>query len=51
MLLATPVYGGHYFIDIIAGSAVTMVLAAAYARVRIKNPGLLPPFAATDARL
>jgi len=51
MLLATPVYGGHYFIDIIAGSAVTMVLAAAYSTVKIKNLGLLPSFAATDARL
>jgi hypothetical protein len=51
MLLATPVYGGHYFIDIIAGSAVTIVLATAYTTVKIKNLGLLPPFAATDARL
>lgn len=26
MLLATPIYGGHYFIDVIAGFAVTAIL-------------------------
>jgi len=31
MLMATPIYGGHYFIDIIAGAAVIATLAAAYA--------------------
>ncbi len=30
MLMATPIYGGHYFIDIIAGGAVIVTLAAAY---------------------
>lgn len=33
MLMATPIYGGHYFIDIIAGAAVIAALAAAYASV------------------
>ena len=29
MLLGTPVYGGHYFVDIFAGAAVTAALIAA----------------------
>ncbi|MFZ5674076.1 MAG: phosphatase PAP2 family protein [Pseudomonadota bacterium] len=28
MLITTPVYGGHYFIDILAGGAVTLALIA-----------------------
>jgi hypothetical protein len=31
MLMATPIYGGHYFIDIIAGTVVITALAFAYA--------------------
>jgi hypothetical protein len=34
ILLATPVYGGHYFIDMFAGFLLTFVLAIAYAAVR-----------------
>ncbi|QIG48555.1 hypothetical protein G5V57_12965 [Nordella sp. HKS 07] len=37
MLLATPILGGHYFIDIIAGTLVTVALAAAYATVGTLN--------------
>lgn len=48
MLLATPVYGGHYFIDIIAGVFVTAVLATAYTTVRTTNLAM-PRIAATDA--
>lgn len=34
ILLGTPVYGGHYFVDVIAGFFVTAVLAFAYTAVR-----------------
>jgi membrane-associated phospholipid phosphatase len=51
MLLATPVYGGHYFIDIIAGAVVTVLLAAAYTTVKVKNLASLPSLATTNARL
>jgi len=47
MLLATPVYGGHYFIDLIAGFFVTAALASAYAMVKA-TPFEVPRMAATD---
>jgi len=34
ILLATPIYGGHYFVDMFAGTVLTIVLATAYAAVR-----------------
>jgi len=40
ILLATPVYGGHYFVDVIAGSLLTFVLVIAYAAARTANLGL-----------
>ncbi len=48
MILATPVYGGHYFIDVIAGCVVTAALAAAYATLRTANHAM-PRIATTDA--
>jgi hypothetical protein len=48
MLLATPVYGGHYFIDVVAGCVVTAALAAAYATVKTPNQ-TMPRIATTDA--
>ncbi|WP_119273098.1 phosphatase PAP2 family protein [Taklimakanibacter deserti] len=41
ILVATPVYGGHYFIDVVAGILLAVVLAAAYAAV--KNANLSAP--------
>lgn len=32
MIASTPVFGGHYFIDLIAGSAVALAVAAYYAQ-------------------
>lgn len=49
MLLATPVYGGHYFIDVIAGCMVAAALATAYATVKTPDHAM-PRIAATDAR-
>lgn len=49
MLMATPVYGGHYFIDIIAGAVVVAVLAWAYAAARSAHIAV-PWLVATDAR-
>jgi hypothetical protein len=37
ILVATPVYGGHYFIDVAGGVVLTVVLAAAYATVKSAN--------------
>lgn len=34
MLLATPVFGGHYFIDVVGGFLVTVMLVAAYGAFR-----------------
>jgi hypothetical protein len=44
ILIATPVYGGHYFIDVIAGFALAVVLAAAYSttrNARVRLPGMV----------
>lgn len=48
MLLATPIYGGHYFIDIIAGFVVTVALATAYAAIETTILAT-PRMAATEA--
>jgi hypothetical protein len=37
ILVATPVYGGHYFIDVVAGVVLTIVLTAAFAAIRTAN--------------
>lgn len=37
ILVATPVYGGHYFADVIAGALLTVVLVTAHAAVRTAN--------------
>ncbi|MGE3366775.1 MAG: phosphatase PAP2 family protein [Rhizobiaceae bacterium] len=50
VLVATPVYGGHYFIDVIAGFALTIALAAAYAAVR-EAPDRRPRLYVTVAKL
>lgn len=48
MLLATPVYGGHYFIDILAGGIVAALLLAANAAWR---PFASPRASSPDAVL
>lgn len=37
ILLGTPIYGGHYFVDVIAGFFVTIALTIAYAAFRTAN--------------
>jgi hypothetical protein len=49
ILLATPVYGGHYFIDVIAGFALTVVLATACAAVRAADHPRMSAVAARQA--
>jgi membrane-associated phospholipid phosphatase len=33
MIAATPLFGGHYFVDLIAGAALTAVAVLAYGRI------------------
>ena len=42
MIASTPVYGGHYFIDLAAGAVVALAIAWAWAR-HPKNAGLFGP--------
>lgn len=44
MIASTPVFGGHYFVDLIAGAAVALVIAVALARLpRFRPVFELPP--------
>jgi membrane-associated phospholipid phosphatase len=58
MIGSTPVFGGHYFVDLIAGAAVALLIAVALARLArfrpvfqtsgqagISSPTLVPPAA------
>jgi membrane-associated phospholipid phosphatase len=41
MLLATPLVGGHYFIDVFAGIALSMLAIAAAQRIGARSASAL----------